>query len=244
MTSSNDPTARRSICRLHPGDHGQSAKTGHGQDSLGAAPSCGACELALSLLPGRHHRVGALACERRGQRSCVLRRMSSNWRVWRVSRSRSWLSKGRDWLRPSPLSFRISRHSNNQRVIAYDSDSPHLPASVLDNAFAALGACDVVVGPTYDGGYYLVGATASHPGLFNGDSMGKSNALEELLARTDHLGLSVTTLEHFYDVDVAADLLRLDAELQAFPGRAPRTAAWLAQSRDLIAQLRTGTATP
>ncbi len=132
----------------------------------------------------------------------------------------------------------------NQRVIAYDSDSPHLPASILDSAFAALGACDVVVGPTYDGGYYLVGATTSHPGLFNGDSMGKANALEELLARTDHLGLSVATLEHFYDVDVAADLVRLDAELRAFPGRAPRTAAWLAQSRDLIAQLRTGTATP
>jgi rSAM/selenodomain-associated transferase 1 len=132
----------------------------------------------------------------------------------------------------------------HQRVVAFDSDSPHLPASVLENAFAALATCDVVVGPTHDGGYYLVGATASHPGLFNGDSMGKSNALEELLARTEHLGLSVTTLERFYDVDVAGDLLRLDAELQVSPSRAPRTAGWLAESREVIAQLRPGTATP
>ena len=130
----------------------------------------------------------------------------------------------------------------HRHVIALDSDSPHLPLSVLESAFAALAGCEVVVGPTHDGGYYLVGATTIHPGLFSGDSMGRSNALEELLARTEHLGLSVATLERFYDVDVAADLLRLDAELQLFPRRAPRTAAWLSQSKELLARLRPGAA--
>ena len=53
-----------------------------------------------------------------------------------------------------------------RRIVAFNSDSPHLPASALRLAFDALRSCDLVVGPTHDGGYYLVGGTASHPGLF------------------------------------------------------------------------------
>src|SRR5258708_32350503 len=80
--------------------------------------------------------------------------------------------------------------SGRQRVIAFNSDSPHLPASVLETAFDVLDACDLVVGPTHDGGYYLVGARASHPDLFISDGMGTANALEALLTRAPALGLS------------------------------------------------------
>jgi hypothetical protein len=130
--------------------------------------------------------------------------------------------------------------TGQQRIIAFNSDSPHLPASVLEKAFEALATCDVVVGPTHDGGYYLVGAKANHPGLFNGDGMGTSNALETLLERVRTLGLSVDLADPFFDIDVASDLVRLDAELRLFPPRAPRTAAWLAQWRQVVAQLRPG----
>src|SRR5215470_20222004 len=61
--------------------------------------------------------------------------------------------------------------AGRRRIIAFNSDSPHLPTAVLKTAFEALAACDLVVGPTQDGGYYLVGATASHPELFGGDEM-------------------------------------------------------------------------
>ena len=128
--------------------------------------------------------------------------------------------------------------AGQQRIIAFNSDSPHLPASVLESAFEALAAYDLVVGPTHDGGYYLVGAKATHPGLFNGDGMGKSNALEALLARARALQLSVSLTDTFYDIDVAADLIRLDAELRLAPARAPRTAAWLAEWGQVVGQLR------
>jgi uncharacterized protein len=118
---------------------------------------------------------------------------------------------------------------SGKRIIAFNSDSPHLPASVLKRAFQKLELCDVVVGPTHDGGYYLVGARASHPALFNGDGMGTTNALDTLLARARALGLSVHLTDPFYDIDVVADLSRLAAELQRVPARAPRTAAWLIQ---------------
>jgi hypothetical protein len=123
-----------------------------------------------------------------------------------------------------------------QRIIAFNSDSPHLPPSVLMSAFDALSASDVVVGPTHDGGYYLVGAKNSHPGLFSGDGLGTSNALERLLKRVQELGLSLRVADTFYDIDVMSDLIRLDAELRVSPPRAPRTAAWLEQWRQLLTQ--------
>ena len=130
--------------------------------------------------------------------------------------------------------------SHQRRIIAFNSDSPHLPRSVLEEAFEILAAHDVVVGPTYDGGYYLVGAKASHPALFTGDGMGTSSALERLLSHARVLELSVGFADPFYDIDIADDLIRLAAELQHAPARAPRTAVWLKEWRDAVAQLRTG----
>jgi len=116
---------------------------------------------------------------------------------------------------------------HQRRVIAFNSDSPHLPRSVLEDAFETLAAHDVVVGPTHDGGYYLVGAKASHPTLFGGDGMGTNSALERLVSRVRALELSVGFAAPFYDIDVADDLTRLAEELRLAPARAPRTAAWL-----------------
>jgi uncharacterized protein len=126
-----------------------------------------------------------------------------------------------------------------ERVVAFNSDSPHLPASILEGAFEALTGHDVVVGPTHDGGYYLVGAKAAHPALFDGDGMGTKSALEALLERARGLQLSVAFTDPFYDVDVEGDLTRLAAELRLAPARAPRTAVWLELRGQSVARLRT-----
>jgi hypothetical protein len=129
-------------------------------------------------------------------------------------------------------------------VIAFNSDSPHLPASILETAFEVLEACDLVIGPTHDGGYYLVGARASHPGLFTSIGMGTATALEALLERASQLKLSVRVIDPFYDIDVAADLAQLADELQLAPRRAPRTAAWLVEWRRALAEHRLSTGAP
>jgi uncharacterized protein len=126
-----------------------------------------------------------------------------------------------------------------QRVVAFNSDSPHLPASVLESAFEALTGHDLVVGPTHDGGYYLVGAKAAHPTLFDGDGMGTKSALEDLLARAHGEQLSVVSTDPFYDIDVESDLTRLAEELRLTPARAPRTAVWLKHWGQTVAHLRT-----
>jgi rSAM/selenodomain-associated transferase 1 len=132
------------------------------------------------------------------------------------------------------------RDAHQRRIIAFNSDSPHLPRSVLEDAFETLAAHDVVVGPTHDGGYYLVGAKASHPTLFASDGMGSSSALERFLSRARALELSVSFAAPFYDIDVADDLTRLAEELRLAPARAPRTAAWLREWELVATQSRTG----
>jgi uncharacterized protein len=116
-----------------------------------------------------------------------------------------------------------------RRIIAFNSDSPHLPRTILEDAFDTLTAHDVVVGPTHDGGYYLVGAKTFHPTLFAGDGMGTSSALETLLSRARALALSIGFTQLFYDIDVADDMTRLAEELRLAPTRAPSTARWLKQ---------------
>lgn len=128
---------------------------------------------------------------------------------------------------------------HHRRIIAFNSDSPHLPPSVLQEAFETLAAHDVVVGPTHDGGYYLIGAKASYPTLFAHDGMGTSSALERLLFRARVLDLSVGLAPPFYDIDVADDLTRLAEDLRLAPQKAPRTARWLKEWKLMAEDPRT-----
>lgn len=136
--------------------------------------------------------------------------------------------------------FRHFANVNGRHVIAFNSDSPHLAPSVLDNAFEILGTQDVVVGPTHDGGYYLVGAKAAYPTLFENDGMGTKSALERLLTRTKALGLSTGLTETFYDIDVGSDLLLLARELKLAPAKAPKTAAWFDEWQHAVTRLDLG----
>jgi len=125
-----------------------------------------------------------------------------------------------------------------RRVIAFNGDSPHLPPAVLEAAFAALTDHDLVFGPCDDGGFYLVGATRTHAGLFDSHAMGTGSALDVLIRQARRLGLSSTVTAEHYDVDVPADLARLTSELLAQPERAPKTAALLAQGLSHRLQVR------
>jgi rSAM/selenodomain-associated transferase 1 len=129
--------------------------------------------------------------------------------------------------------FRIFIERGYRRVVAIDGDSPQLPPETLDKAFELLDGTDVVVGPTDDGGYYLVGSKTVQPELFDTHRMGTGSALDSLISGAQGLGLRVALTETGYDVDEAEDLARLARELRLFPHRAERTAAWLARRPEL-----------
>src|SRR5262249_24375314 len=110
-------------------------------------------------------------------------------------------------------------------------DSPHLDAATVEKGFRCLDGADVVVGPTSDGGYYLVGAAGAHGELFDGERLGTERALDSLLTRSRARGLRLPLTEEAYDVDEKNDLERLADDLQLAPDRAPHTAAWLVEWR-------------
>jgi uncharacterized protein len=113
-------------------------------------------------------------------------------------------------------------------VVLIGSDSPTLPAVHIRQACAALERFDVSLGPTLDGGYYVIGMREPHLALFDNINWSSASVFAETLARAHQLRLNVCTLPTWYDVDDASHLLRLQNELRTAPDHvAPRTRALL-----------------
>jgi rSAM/selenodomain-associated transferase 1 len=117
-------------------------------------------------------------------------------------------------------------------ALAMDSDSPTLPMSRVSEAAEVLvaGHADVVLGPSEDGGYYLVGIRAPQPALFTEIPWSTGRVLAATRARAAALDLRAHLLAPWFDVDDEPALRRLHAELSAGAAGAPRTRAFLAET--------------
>ena len=126
-----------------------------------------------------------------------------------------------------------------------NSDSPTLPTSILVEAARALAEPGdrIVLGPSNDGGYYLLGMKVMHEHLFEDITWSTEHVTRETLQRAADLGLEVHHLPEWYDVDDALSFEILRAELggeRAF-GPPSLTSAAAAHTRALLASLdRTG----
>jgi uncharacterized protein len=106
------------------------------------------------------------------------------------------------------------------RVMALNADGPTLPGTYIEQADALLGRNDVVLGPSEDGGYYLVGLRRPCPDLFRDIAWSTAGVMLQTVDRAAALGFSAALLPPWYDVDTAADLERLRRELACLPPRA------------------------
>jgi rSAM/selenodomain-associated transferase 1 len=126
-------------------------------------------------------------------------------------------------------------------LIITGTDSPTLPALFIASACEALkgGEADVTLGPTADGGYYLVGLRAHCRHLFHDVAWSTPLAYHQTAGNAARLGLRLLELPQWYDVDTPSDLLRLREEV--FTGeearrRAPATYTWLLSHEHLLPQ--------
>lgn len=119
--------------------------------------------------------------------------------------------------------------AGHELVAVVGSDHPDLPLERVEAAFDELRrGRPMVLGPSRDGGYYLLGlrAAAVDRRLFSGIAWSTPGVLEATLARARALGVDTALLPEEADIDRPADLERLVARLEN--GReAPRTAALL-----------------
>lgn len=102
-------------------------------------------------------------------------------------------------------------------VCLIDSDSPTVSAGVYAKAVELLSTPKdrVVLGPSDDGGYYLIGMKLNHRELFDGIDWSTARVLEQTKQRARALNLDVSLLPAGYDVDDAATLRRLCDELRS-----------------------------
>jgi uncharacterized protein len=129
------------------------------------------------------------------------------------------------------LDYGLSYHLDQgyEQVVLLDGDSPSLPADYVRSAFDQLTGDAIVLGPTLDGGYYLIGACRPRPDLFGWDKVDSANICRQTQELAEALGARVALLPPWYDVDTAEDLQRLVEELRSYPSRAPHTGRFLAR---------------
>lgn len=118
---------------------------------------------------------------------------------------------------------------DRHRVIAIGADLPGLPRGYVEEAARLLHTHDAVLGPTRDGGYYLLGLTRHVPGLLDGLPWSVASTFAATRSRLESLGYDVAFLPEWWDVDDGEDLVVLEQWLAGHPTRAPHTAEALAQ---------------
>lgn len=107
----------------------------------------------------------------------------------------------------SRLRAAFGRHLREgaRRVVVIGSDCPGVNRQLIGEAFAALEAHDLVVGPAWDGGYYLIGMKTLHEPLFRGIRWSSPEVLSETASVARGLGLSCHSLLPLRDVDTMSD---------------------------------------
>ncbi len=112
-------------------------------------------------------------------------------------------------------------------ALVLGADLPGLPASHLDAAWRALANHDVVLGPSEDGGFYVLGAKKLPAGALSGLPWSTSQTRARTEERFASLGLTVAHAPSWFDVDEPGDLEHLRRLLTDNPACAPRTRqAW------------------
>ena len=98
-------------------------------------------------------------------------------------------------------------------VVLTGADLPLMTASHLESGFEALKSADIAIGPTVDGGYYLIGMKESHPEIFRVPGYGGSSVYENTLSAIRSSRLTVQAALPCADVDTPEDLRALTGQL-------------------------------
>jgi uncharacterized protein len=128
--------------------------------------------------------------------------------------------------------FRTIQAQGYRAGVLIGSDSPHIPAKTVTQAMQALEQADVVLGPSVDGGYYLIAMHQPYD-VFTDIPMSTSAVLRLTVEKAQAQGLRVQLLDTLLDIDEHADLLTLTRMLEAEPDLAPTTAACISDISDI-----------
>ncbi|HVR57050.1 MAG TPA: TIGR04282 family arsenosugar biosynthesis glycosyltransferase [Pseudolabrys sp.] len=115
------------------------------------------------------------------------------------------------------LAIEATLARGHSAAVVLNSDSPTLPTSLLVKTAEVLarpGDC-AVLGPSTDGGYYLLGLKQAHQRLFQDITWSTEQVAEQTLERAREIGLDVHILPEWYDVDDLQSLRMLHEEIRS-----------------------------
>lgn len=95
-----------------------------------------------------------------------------------------------------------------KKIALIGSDSPDLPQNYIREAFSRLDNFDLVIGPSEDGGYYLIAMKEPLEFLFQNIPWGEREVLKLTIEKAKKKGLPFYLLPEWYDIDSASDLRR------------------------------------
>jgi hypothetical protein len=96
-----------------------------------------------------------------------------------------------------------------EKIVAIGTDSPLLNKEVIYRAFKKLNNKECVIGPSLDGGYYLLGLSCLNRGLFKGINWGTEKVFRQTLNAIKKINFRLGLLEKMLDVDDIKDLITL-----------------------------------
>ena len=119
----------------------------------------------------------------------------------------------------------------NMGAFVIGADLPGLPAEILNRAYAALATSDAVLGPSDDGGFYLLGLRHCLEGLLSGIRWSDNDTFLQTFTRLRQANMSVAVLERWWDVDTPEDLKHLQTLIDTGQVTAPFTKSALDRLR-------------
>ena len=130
--------------------------------------------------------------------------------------------------------FKDLFEAGHSKVLVIGSDLPTLPVSYIEDALSQIDNSMVVLGPSDDGGYYLMGLAAPRgndtvPDLFTNIRWSTTSTLDDTIRAAENTDLTVSQVKPWYDIDTIDELSRLQEDLRATKHiqRAPATARTL-----------------
>jgi len=111
--------------------------------------------------------------------------------------------------------FMYSFDKGSQRTVIIGTDSPTLPLSYIRDAFDALKEVPVTIGPTFDGGYYLIGLSEQNAAIFDGVDWSTSRVFSQTLTKIQAINKQLYVLPPWYDVDTSDNLEFLRSHILA-----------------------------
>jgi rSAM/selenodomain-associated transferase 1 len=128
--------------------------------------------------------------------------------VWKKYDFKQFLQTGSDLGEKMSNAFRSAFIRGYEKVVLIGSDCYELEEKEILEAFEKLETKQVVVGPATDGGYYLIGADAYYPALFENKQWSTASVFNDTFQNIADLNLTSHYLQELSDIDDLKDLMK------------------------------------